>query len=252
MIRANLRSILPLSLPARVSLTLLLLPGLHGGSKLFERFLASLPDWITPRVITYPTDRIVTYDDILASVDLPTEPFALLAESYAGPLGIRIAASQPPNLRALVLVATFARSPHPYVPRWATGVFHGWMFRLPVQRQVVRRLFLRDDGPSEQLDEGWTELFTCRPSVLAARVREVLRVDVREELANVQVPTLYLRASRDVVVPAWSTRSIHERLPQMEVVTLDTPHPVLQRRPAQAANTVAQFLARVVAGLSLL
>lgn len=228
------------------SLTLLLLPGIHGGAKLFERFLAGLPDWITPRIVTYPTDRIVTYDEILASIELPAGPFALLAESYAGPLGIRIAAERPHNLRALVLVATFARSPHPYVPWWACGAFQGWLFRLPVQRHVVRRLFLRDNGPPEQLDEGWTELFTCQPHVLAARVREVLRVDVRQQLANVQAPTLYLQASRDVVVPAWSLRDIQQRMPHLEIVTLDTPHPVLQRRAAKSAVAVTEFLERAL------
>jgi pimeloyl-ACP methyl ester carboxylesterase len=228
-----------------MSLTLLLLPGIHGGSKLFERFLAALPDWITPRVVTYPADRIVNYDDILAGIELPSGPFALLAESYAGPLGIRIAASQPQNLQAVIFVATFARSPHPYVPRWAAGAFQGWMFGLPIQRNACRRLLLRDDGTCEELDEGWAELFVVNPAVLAARVREVLRVDVRDQIQQIRVPTLYLRASRDVVVPARATRDIQQRMPGMKIVTLDTPHPVLQRRPAKSAAAVAEFLARV-------
>ena len=221
-----------------------MLPGLHGGSKLFDRFLAGLPDWITPRVVTYPTDRVITYDDILADIELPTEPFALLAESYAGPLGIRIAASQPPNLQALILVATFARSPHPWVPRFATGMLRSWMFRLPVQQRACRRLLLNDDGPCEQLDEGWQELFLCDAVVLAARVREVLRVDVRPLLPQIDVPTLYLQASRDRVVPAWAARDIRPLLPGIEIATLDSPHPILQRRAARSAATVAEFLER--------
>jgi len=228
-------------------LTLLLLPGIHGGEKLFERFVAALPEWITPRIIAYPTDRVITYDDILAQIELPTEPFAVLAESYAGPLGIRIAASQPPNLRALVLVATFARSPHPYFPRWAVGLVQSWMFRLPVQRHAVRRLMLRDDGPPDELDEGWTQLFLCNPAVLSARVREVARVDVRRLLPDISVPALYLQASRDVVVPARAMRDIQQSLPQMNIATFDAPHPVLQRRPAKTAAAVAEFLERHVA-----
>src|SRR5690349_2225756 len=144
-----------------MNLTLLMLPGLHGGSKLFERFVAALPECIVPQIVTYPNDRIVTYDDILANVRLPDGPFALLAESYAGPLGVRIAAAQPANLRALIFVATFARSPHPWAPRWSAGAVRGWMFKLPIQQQAVRRFLLSDDGPADQLDEGWRELFLC-------------------------------------------------------------------------------------------
>jgi pimeloyl-ACP methyl ester carboxylesterase len=228
-------------------LTLLLLPGIHGGEKLLERFVASLPEWITPRIITYPTDRVLTYDEILAGIELPAEPFAMLAESYAGPLGIRIAATQPAGLRALVLAATFARSPHPYFPCWTASLVQGWMFWLPVQRHAVRRLILRDDGPPDELDEGWTELFLCTPAVLAARVREVARVDVRPLLADVSVPTLYLQASRDVVVPARALRDIRQSLTEMEIATFDAPHPVLQRRPAKTAAAVAEFLERVMA-----
>ena len=228
------------------TLTLLILPGLHGGAKLLERFVAALPDWITPRVITYPADSVITYDDIQAHLDLPTEPFAVLAESYAGPLGIRIAAAHPPQLQALILVATFARCPHPYFPPWTVALVRRWMFRIPLQQHLVRRLFLRDNGPPAELDEGWRELFLCDPEVMAARVREVVRVDVRDLLPAVTVPTLYIQASPDVVVPARSMRDIQRALPNMEVATFESPHPVLQRRPAKTAAAVAEFLERAI------
>lgn len=226
-------------------LPLLILPGLHGGSKLLDRFMVGLPDWIAPQVVTLPTDRVITYDDILAGIEFPEEPFALLAESYSGPLGVRIAALQPTNLRGLIFAATFARSPHPWIPRWAAGAARSWMFRLPVQQRVCRRVLLNDNGSCEQLDEGWRELFLCDPDVLSARVREVLRVDVRRLLPQISVPALYLQASRDRVVPGWALRDIRPQLPQLEVVTLDSPHPILQRRAAKSAATVAEFLERV-------
>jgi len=231
-----------------MSLTLIILPGLHGGAKLLERFVAALPDWITPRIVTYPVDRVISYDDIETHLDLPTEPFAVLAESYAGPLGIRIAAAQPPQLKALILVATFARCPHPYFPPWTAALVRRWMFQLPMpmRQNILRRLFLRDNGPPAELDEGWRELFLCDPEVMAARVREVVRVDVLNLLPEITVPTLYIQASPDVVVPARSLRDIQRALPNMEVATFESPHPVLQRRPAKTAAAVAEFLERAM------
>ncbi|MBL8848912.1 MAG: alpha/beta hydrolase [Planctomycetaceae bacterium] len=231
-----------------MSLTLLLLPGLHGGAKLLDRFVAALPDWIDPRIITYPNDRAISYDDILDGLVLPDKPFAVLAESYAGPLGIRIAAAQLPHLRALVLVATFARCPHPYFPPWTAALVRHWMFRIPMplRQNLVRRLFLRDNGPPAELDEGWRELFLCDPEVLAARVREVVRVDVRNLIPDITAPTLYVQASPDVVVPARSMHEIQNSLRHMEVARFESAHPVLQRRPTKTAIAVAAFLERAM------
>jgi pimeloyl-ACP methyl ester carboxylesterase len=119
------------------------------------------------------------------------------------------------------------------------------MFRLPVQQQIVRRILLSDDGTPDQLDEGWRELFLCDTRVLAARVREVLRVDVRSQLARINVPSLYLQATRDRVVPPWCLRDIRQALPGLDVVRIDAPHPILQRRAAKSAAAVVEFLERI-------
>ena len=53
-----------MSIPA----TLILLPGLDGTEVFFRPLLASLPDWITPMVVQFPTAGANAYSDLLRLV----------------------------------------------------------------------------------------------------------------------------------------------------------------------------------------
>ncbi len=86
-------------------LPLLLLPGLDGTGKLFARFAAELPGNIEPTVIPLPAEPRPGLERLASAMRerLPIgRPYALLAESFSGPVAIRLAAEQPPDLVALV------------------------------------------------------------------------------------------------------------------------------------------------------
>ena len=225
-----------------MGLTTLFLPGMHGTSRLFDRLLKVLPDGLTPRVVSYPTDEVLGYDALMERIELPQEPFAIVAESYSGPMAIRIAARGPANLRAVVLVATFARSPWPMIPRWAATFVRPWLFKIPLPQVGLRRALLGDDAPREQIVEVCEEQRRCRPEVLAARIRHVLSVDVRRELHGIKVPMLYLGGSRDRVVPLRAARELKSLRPDIEEFFIDSPHAVLQRRPTESAALIGWFL----------
>ncbi|HEX2836088.1 MAG TPA: hypothetical protein VHW00_23995 [Thermoanaerobaculia bacterium] len=93
-------------------ITLLLLPGLDGTGTLFGEFIAALPPHIAPVVIRYPTDEALSYEELLAFIEerLPEGTFAVLGESFSGPLAIELAAKSP-RVRAVILCASFVRSP---------------------------------------------------------------------------------------------------------------------------------------------
>ena len=79
-------------------LTLLLLPGMDGTGELFAEFVKLLPSWIEPRVVSYPRDRRLSYDQLLPILEsaLPSnKPFVILAESFSTPLAVRFAAESP-------------------------------------------------------------------------------------------------------------------------------------------------------------
>jgi pimeloyl-ACP methyl ester carboxylesterase len=80
------------------------------------------------------------------------------------------------------------------------------------------------------------------PSVLRARARATLSVDLSATLSHVDVPVLYLRASEDRVVPLSASQAVISLAPTTKVVEFSAPHFLLQASPSQAAATVREFM----------
>src|SRR4051812_11267801 len=90
------------------------LPGMDGTGLLFEPLLRLWKEDAPPLVISYPSDQLLGYDaleSLVGSRLIERDPYILIAESFGGPIAMRIAARRPPNLRGLVLSATFVREP---------------------------------------------------------------------------------------------------------------------------------------------
>jgi pimeloyl-ACP methyl ester carboxylesterase len=82
--------------------------------ELFSPFTKVLPEELTPIIISYPKDLPLDYDDLeryLAERIIVEAPFAILGESFSGPLAIRFAVKNPKNLVAVILCATFMENP---------------------------------------------------------------------------------------------------------------------------------------------
>lgn len=86
------------------------------------------------------------------------------------------------------------------------------------------------------------------PGVLAARVREILRVDCRPLLGELRTPILYLGGSRDRLVGERCRREVVASNPAARVVVLDAPHFVLRHSPRAAWAEIERFLAHETAG----
>jgi len=225
-------------------LALVLLPGLDGSGVLFRPILDRLAPEIEPIVVNYPPDQPLGYDELLPFVleRLPTDrPFAVLGESFSGPLAIRIGALQPPQLQGVILCATFVRSPLPFRPRWLPRVIQPWMF-VGFRRLVRMKALLGGRSTPEVralLDEA---LSTVRPDVLARRIRAVLRVEVAKDLAACPLPILYLRADWDDVVPHQNAAEIQAIQPAVQIVSIPASHLLMQTQPDQAAAAIKAFL----------
>ena len=81
-------------------------------------------------------------------------------------------------------------------------------------------------------------------SVIAARLRAVLEVDVSALLSQVAVPILYLRACEDRLVPP-STSGQFAVLPRARIAQIKGPHFLLQACPAPTSEEVVRFLREI-------
>lgn len=72
----------------------IVLPGLDGTGVLLEDFAAALSEHFDVQVIPYPADKPLRYPQLCAFVRerLPPGDFILVAESFSGPVALRLAA----------------------------------------------------------------------------------------------------------------------------------------------------------------
>ena len=226
----------------------LLLPGLDGTGTMFRRFLDVLPPSIDPCVVEYPEREVRGYrglESLVISKAPIDRPWAIVAESFAGPLAVRIAASSPPGVIALALVATFVHAP---VPEWMARMrflVRPFVFDAPPPKPLIRAMMAGADADDALLDDFLASIASTSPQVLAARVREVLDVDARDDLARSKVPMLYLEATNDALLRKGIADEMSALRPDLERASIDAPHLVLQTRPREAAEKIVAFLEEV-------
>ena len=223
---------------------LLLLPGMDGTARLFQRFDAALraQSTITTQAIAYPAAPL-DYAALEAFVRerLPQDrPFVVLAESFSGPLGAALRANPPPGMRALILCCSFVRNPRPLLAplRHLLGMVP--FGTLP--GFALRQALLAPYATPALQAELAAALAQVPPSVLRQRLRAVLETDASRSFARGSLPVLYLRARHDRLVPPANALQILRQAPGTQLVDIDAPHMLLQAAPAAAAHAIAAFL----------
>lgn len=224
----------------------LLLPGIDGSGRLFGPLLAAEPK-LDVEVVSYPPDAPLGIDELVALVRtrLPEGPFLLVAESFSGPIAIRLAAGRPPGLAGLVLAATFLHAPLPPLLRPAAALAVPPVLALPLPAAFVRLFLAGTDAPDALVEEVRRAVAAVSPAVLARRVADALAVDVREDLARVHAPILFLAPARDHLVRTDAAEEVLAVHPDAEVVTLEAPHMILQRCPHASLARIEELARRL-------
>jgi len=230
----------------RGRLPTLLLPGLDGSGRLFAPLLAAGPRGFVPRVVPLPAEAPRSYDEYLEALR-PALPhrgdWALLAESFSGPLAVRLAAERPRGLVALVLVATFLRRPlQPWLAPLSPLV-GAPLFTFPLLPPTIRLLLAGADAPDAVVEAIRQATAAVPAAVLARRAREALAVDVRAALAGTEVPLLYLGPAGDRLIRTDVEEDVLAARPDAVTAILDGPHTILQVRPQACLARLEPFLA---------
>jgi pimeloyl-[acyl-carrier protein] methyl ester esterase len=224
---------------------LVLLPGMHGTGELFSEFMKMIPEPKHIEAISYPTDASPSYAQLLRLVQsfVPAaDSYFVLAESFSTPLAIQFAAANPANLRGLILCAGFASSPLTGSRCFVASMLAPLLFRLPIFDFAMDRFLIGPNAPESLKAAIRGAVSSVSPEVLAARLRVVLSCDAREALSRVTVPTLYIQAAKDRIVPKSCLDEIRCLKPDLRVAEIDGPHLILQREPRQSADLVTKFI----------
>lgn len=226
---------------------LVVLPGLDGTATLHTEFVASVsPAFDSVAVIPYPPDKPLGYAALEALVRAqlpPATPFALLGESFSGPIALSIAADPPPNLAGLVLSTTFAKSPVPLFSPLAALTRIAPVRALP--RSVLSWL-LFGRWATPQLEASLQgALSAVSPAVLRFRAAAAMRANASASLSSISAPVLYLRATHDRLLSSAAGRHILSALPQCTTADIAGPHLLLQAAPIDCARAVGAFARRL-------
>ena len=231
---------------------LCLLPGLDGTGRLYAPLIAALADVADVEVLSYDSGRFESYvvlADALEPVLLRHGPAVVVAESFAGPLGVLLAHRHPACVRALVMAATFVHAPLPM--SWMGALL---LQRLPMASPPVFALerLLAGSGLPPPLRAEFEAILASLPiDVLRQRALAALRVDVRHELADLRVPLLYLRARQDRLIWPHAGREILRCARHADHAVIDAPHFLFQMAPLPAAAEIRRFLGHLESGASV-
>ena len=225
--------------------TILLLPGMDGTGRLFRWLIPEIQSFAMPVTIAYPGDRFLNYSELADYVagQIPAGPYVILAESFSGPVAVALAAKKHSGLRAVILSTSFIAPP---APSWLKIAPLRMLFRARVPKLLLRWLLLDSTCDAEIVAEVADAVGEVCPAVLAARFREILTADAGDALRSCHVPVLYLAASRDRLIGRRGLRTIQRVRPDIETVTLEGPHLLLQAQPRAAAHAIKTFLDRCV------
>jgi pimeloyl-ACP methyl ester carboxylesterase len=218
---------------------IVLLPGLDGTGDLFERIASHLAGEFTVTIVRYPNDPSLGYAGYaeLARKAIGAREVFLLGESFSGPVAIRVATQLGPQIKGLVLAATFVKSPWP-----------GWLLQRASRvdpemtpRKLRDALLMGPYGDKELAEKVDAIVRALSRPVRAARLRAIAQVDVRQDFAMLGCPILALHGRADWLVPMIAMQNVICRKAGARMIVFPAAHMLLQTCAADSAAAIIAF-----------
>jgi len=213
---------------------------MDGTGSLFDDFIAQSPADFRAVVVTLP--RSGSYDELVESAAdaIPTDGrFVIVAESFSGPIGIRLALRFGDRVAGLVLVNSFAVPPR---PRALSLLLWSFIFAVPPPRFVIRALLVGGDASEQCTDRVRTAIARTGADTMTARLRSVLAVNEVGNLVRLRCPVLLLRATRDRLVSSRSAEVIARHTRHSKTCDIAGPHLLLQCQPVESWRAIEGFV----------
>jgi pimeloyl-[acyl-carrier protein] methyl ester esterase len=225
-------------------LRFVLLPGLDGTSLMYRGLVATLPGDDAPYLVSYPVDVVLSYDDLVERTVAELahlQRVVLIAESFSGPIALRVAERLGASVAAIVLIASFVENPTA-IPSWMAPLARGAVFRVRPPRWLLRWFLLGPNAPAALEAELVDAISRVSPEVIAARLRAILSLPSPHRVFLPGTPLLYVRASRDRLISGRAERAIASTGASVQVVELDVAHLAAQRAPDDVWREIRTFV----------
>ena len=219
---------------------LVLLPGLDGTGRLFDRLEHALRGRIECLRMSYREVDRAGYeqfvDDVLSHIG--SRPCVILGESFSGPIAVEVATRAPQQVCGLILAATFLRAPlPPWIIRTGARLDHS---RIPFP--IIRYAMMgrnADEATARDLAGVVKELPTL---TVRQRLIAVAGSDVTGMVRTINCPILALHGRNDWIVPASTVSSGLKNMPNATVKLVPGPHMLLQCKAPEMAELIVEFV----------
>lgn len=223
-----------------------LLPGLGGSGALFRWLIDALGDDYDTTVIVYGDGRCL--DDFVefAVQQIPADRVVyLVAESFSGPVAIKLLASAELDVAGCTLCNTFATPPYarllPVVDLLPASMLAASRFSGAILRWWVGGgLFHATASQSEKWDVIMQSIDSQDRKKLHSQLRALRDFDVTALLPTIDVSVLYLQGSADRLIRRVHGRRLAARLKRCRVATVSGPHLLLQLSAPECARLIRQ------------
>jgi pimeloyl-ACP methyl ester carboxylesterase len=187
--------------------------------------------------------------DLLGLIDeLRLESPTIFGVSFGGAIALELAAAHPHRLGSLIVSGAEAR----FRPSLGSTIARRVLERFPLPsdnrflNQFFHLLYGAKPDPNPLVDYVIDRIWETDQSVIAERLTKLESFDVSNQLWRVDVPSLVLAGSRDVIVPAARQRALADLIPRARFALIDGAGHVgfLTHRP-QVVRDVCRHLRRL-------
>jgi len=220
---------------------LILLPGMDGTGKLFQPFINELPTDIDCSVISYPKNENLGYSELEYYVldKLPKdEEYILLAESFSGPIGYKIAKRNLENMKGIIFVATFLQNPNKLLVNLTKLMPLSLLLAFPVPEFIIKQFFLGKNPSKNNIILFRDALNSVSSNILSFRVNEISKLSVTME--KISTNSFYIQALNDKLVSSNNLNRFTEISDILITLKINGPHFILQAEPKECAEFVSK------------
>jgi pimeloyl-ACP methyl ester carboxylesterase len=224
---------------------LVFLPGLDGTGLSYGPLGEAMPENVRVTVVRYPTDQKLSFGELVqcAYEQLPrNKPLVLIAESFSGPIAIRLASSSPSNIKGIIFCATFMKFARPFLLGQAKYVPLVFLLSKPMPDFIL--YFLVGGKPfSDKLAPLFRQLEKLvKPEIIAHRIRMLNDIDATGDARTLSLPCCYIQGAQDKLIPARCVVPFKKYLPGLIVKSVDGPHGILQAQPEKCVEIIMEFV----------
>lgn len=213
---------------------------MDGTGKLFSPLLQALSEFDC-KVISLPESGSQDYASLTMFVKekLPDGDFILVAESFSGPIGARLAKEGVKNMKGIIFVATFLSVPSKFLIAMARALPLNLLSSLPLAKLFYKALFLGSGASNELMRTFQLTVQSLPPELIKARLSSMYSLEFKP--GSFEFPAGYIQALSDRLVPSEKAIEFSGCFKNLIIRTIDGPHFILQAKPVQCAVAITEL-----------